>query len=86
MSGHGPGRAVGPLVVNIDTTLVEVHSGNKAGVVPYFKGGCGFRPVVCSTADGEPPSGMLRASDAAGDQHRGPHLRARQRGGDAARA
>ena len=52
-------------MANIDSTLVEVHSANKAGVVPYFKNGCGFRPVVCSTADGEPPSGMLRASEAA---------------------
>ena len=44
----------GPLVVDIDSTLVEVHSENKAGAAPHYKGGFGFHPMVCSTADGEP--------------------------------
>ena len=34
-------RGSGPLVVDIDSTLVEVHSPNKAGAAPYFKGGYG---------------------------------------------
>ncbi|WP_420445301.1 IS1380 family transposase [Candidatus Poriferisodalis sp.] len=44
----------GPLVVDIDSTLVEVHSENKQGAAPHYKGGFGFGPMVCSTADGEP--------------------------------
>ena len=44
----------GPLVVDIDSTLVEVHSENKQGAAPHYKGGFGFHPMVCSTADGEP--------------------------------
>ncbi|WP_420445292.1 IS1380 family transposase [Candidatus Poriferisodalis sp.] len=43
-----------PLVVDVDSTLVEVHSENKAGAAPHYKGGFGFHPMVCSTADGEP--------------------------------
>ena len=57
--------AAGPLVVDIDSTLVEVHSENKAGAAPHFKGGFGFRPMVCSTAGGEPLWGMLRPGNAA---------------------
>ena len=43
-----------PLVVDVDSTLVEVHSQSKEGAAPHFKGGYGFHPMVCSTADGEP--------------------------------
>ena len=43
-----------PLVVDIDSTLVEVHSQNKEGSAPNYKGGYGFHPMICSTADGEP--------------------------------
>ena len=53
------------LVVDIDSTLVEVHSENKAGAAPHFKGGWGFHPMVCSTDAGEPLWGMLRAGNAA---------------------
>ena len=44
----------GPLVVDIDSTLVEVHSENKAGAAANYKGGYGFCPMVCSVAGGEP--------------------------------
>ncbi|MCY3559565.1 MAG: transposase [bacterium] len=43
-----------PLVVDIDSTPVEVHSENKQGAAPDDKGGYGFRPMVCSAAGGEP--------------------------------
>ena len=43
-----------PLVVDVDSTLLEVHSENKAGAAPHYKGGFGFHPMVCSVADGEP--------------------------------
>jgi len=44
----------GPLVVDVDSTLVEIHSENKEGAAPNYKGGYGFHPMICSTADGEP--------------------------------
>ena len=58
-------RGSGPLVVDIDSTLVEVHSPNKAGAAPHFKGGYGFGPMICSTADGEPLWAKLRPGNAA---------------------
>ena len=57
--------ATGPLVVDIDSTLVEVHSENKQGAAPHYKGGYGFHPMVCSTDEGEPLWGMLRSGNAA---------------------
>ena len=42
-----------------------VHSENKAGAAPHFKGGFGFHPMVCSTADGEPLWVKLRPGNAA---------------------
>ncbi len=63
----------GPLVVDIDSTLVEVHSENKEGAAAHFKGGYGFHPMVCSTTDGEPLWGMLRPGNAAANSI-GDHL------------
>ena len=60
-----PQMSAGPLVVDIDSTLVEVHSQTKAGAAPHFKGGFGFHPMVCSTGEGEPLWGMLRPGNAA---------------------
>ena len=42
----------GPLVVDVDSTLVEAHFENKAGAAPHYQGGYGFHPMVCSAADG----------------------------------
>ena len=44
----------GPLVVDIDSTLIEIRSQNKEGAAPNYKGGYGFGPMICSTADGDP--------------------------------
>ena len=55
----------GPLVVDVDSTLVEVHSENKQGAAAHYKGGYGFHPMVCSTADGEPLWVKLRPGNAA---------------------
>ena len=59
---HDRGR---PLVVDVESTLVEIHSQNKQGAAPHFKGGYGFHPMVCSTADGEPLWVKLRPGNAA---------------------
>lgn len=60
-----PQMSAGPLVVDIDSTLVEIHSENKDGAAAHYKGGFGFHPMVCSTTDGEPLWGMLRPGNAA---------------------
>ena len=53
------------MVLDIDSTLVEVHSENKAQAAAHFKGGFGFHPMLCVTDDGEPLSMMLRPGNAA---------------------
>lgn len=56
----------GPVVLDIDATLVEIHSENKTGTAPHFKGGFGFHPVLCfADATGDVLSGMLRPGNAA---------------------
>ncbi len=54
-----------PVVLDIDSTLVEVHSENKAQAAAHFKGGFGFHPMLCVTDDGEPLAVMLRPGNAA---------------------
>ena len=61
------GGVSGPaaVVLDIDSTLVEVHSENKAGAAAHFKGGFGFHPMLCATSDGEVMSMRLRPGNAA---------------------
>ena len=55
----------GPVVLDIDSTLVEVHSENKQNAAAHFKGGFGFHPMLCATSDGEMMSIRLRRGNAA---------------------
>jgi len=56
----------GPIILDVDATLVEIHSDNKQGTAPHFRGGFGFHPVLCfADATGDALSGMLRAGNAA---------------------
>ena len=34
-----------PVVIDVDASLFEVHSENKEGATPHFKGGFGFHPM-----------------------------------------
>jgi Transposase DDE domain group 1 len=44
----------GPVYLDIDATLVEVHSENKDQTGPTYKGGFGFHPMFCfADATGE---------------------------------
>ncbi len=53
------GRA--PVVLDIDASLVEVHSEGKEGAAATFKGGFGFHPMFCvADATGETLAGVLR--------------------------
>lgn len=55
----------GPVVLDIDATLVEIHSENKAGTAPTYKGGFGFGPMLCfADATGEALGALLRPGNA----------------------
>ena len=54
-----------PVVLDIDSSLVEIHSENKVGTGPTYKGGFGFNPMLCSAdATGEVLAAVLRPGDA----------------------
>ena len=62
---RGDASGSGPVVLDIDSTLVEVHSENKQNAAAHFKGGFGFHPMLCATDDGEPLAVRLRPGNAA---------------------
>ena len=54
-----------PVLLDIDASLVEVHSENKEGAAPHFKGGYGFHPMLCfADATGEALAAQLRPGNA----------------------
>lgn len=54
-----------PVVLDIDASLVEIHSENKEQAEPTFKGGYGFHPMFCfSDATGETLAALLRPGNA----------------------
>jgi Transposase DDE domain group 1 len=56
----------GPVVLDIDASLVEIHSENKEGTAPHFKRGFGFHPMFCfADATGETLASLLRPGNAA---------------------
>jgi hypothetical protein len=58
-------NSAGPVVLDIDATLVEVHSENKAGTAATYKGGFGFHPMLCfADATGEALAARLRPGNA----------------------
>lgn len=51
--------------LDIDASLIEVHSENKVGAAPNYKNGYGFHPMLCfADATGEALSGVLRPGNA----------------------
>jgi len=55
----------GPVVLDIDASLVEIHTDGKEKAAPTFKGGFGFHPMFCfSDATGEVLAGLLRPGNA----------------------
>ena len=55
-----------PVILDIDASLVEIHSENKDGTPPNFKGGFGFHPMFCfADATGEALAARLRPGNAA---------------------
>ena len=54
-----------PVVLDIDASLVEIHSENKELAAPTFKGGFGFHPMFCfADATGETLAALLRPGNA----------------------
>lgn len=54
-----------PVILDIDATLVEIHSENKEGTAPNYAGGFGFHPILCfADATGDALAGMLRPGNA----------------------
>ncbi len=55
----------GSVVLDVDASLVEVHTDEKEGTGPTYKGGWGFHPLMCfADATGECLSQMLRPGNA----------------------
>ena len=60
------GGAPEEVVLDVDATVVEIHSENKQGAAATYKGGYGFHPMLCFLdADGEALAGELRPGNAA---------------------
>lgn len=60
------GAAPAEVVLDVDASLVEIHSENKEKAAPTYKGGYGFHPMLCFLdASGEALAGMLRPGNAA---------------------
>jgi hypothetical protein len=54
------------VILDVDATLVEIHSENKDGAAACYDGGFGFHPLFCfADGTGDALSGMLRAGNAA---------------------
>jgi hypothetical protein len=52
-------------VLDVDSTLIEVHSENKEGAASHYKGGYGFHPMLCfADHTGEALAGMFRPGNA----------------------
>jgi hypothetical protein len=59
------GRRLDYLVLDLDATLIEVHSDQKDQAAAHFKGGFGFHPLLCFLDNtNEALAGMLRAGNA----------------------
>jgi hypothetical protein len=55
----------GRVVLDLDASLVEIHSENKEGTAATYKGGFGFAPMFCfADATGEALAAVLRPGNA----------------------
>jgi len=54
-----------PITLDIDASLIDVHSEHKEDTAPNYKYGFGFHPIFCTAdATGEALSGLLRPGNA----------------------
>ena len=53
------------MILDIDASLVEIHTDGKENAAPTYKGGFGFHPMFCfADATGEVLAGLLRPGNA----------------------
>ena len=65
MATLGRHQGTDPVILDIDASLVEIHTENKEGTGPHYKGGWGFHPMFCfADATGEALAGLLRPGNA----------------------
>ena len=58
-------KGTDPVILDMDATLTDVHSENKEGTGPNYKGGFGFHPMGCfADATGETLAMKLRPGNA----------------------
>jgi hypothetical protein len=70
---------VATVVLDIDSSLHEVHSENKADTAATYKGGFGFHPIYCfADATGETLAVRLRPGNAGANNIADPHFRRKQ--------
>ena len=62
---RGDAGSSGPVVLDIDSTLVGARSGNRDRAAAHHRGGFGFHPMLCAAEHGEPLSVVLRPGNAA---------------------
>jgi hypothetical protein len=61
----GATKGKGPIYLDIDATLIPIHSENKEETGSNYKGGFGFYPLLCfADCTGEALSGLLRPGNA----------------------
>lgn len=61
-AGRRPPKTV---ILDVDASLVEIHSERKEGAASHFKGGYGFHPMLCfADHSGEALAGILRSGNA----------------------
>jgi hypothetical protein len=54
-----------PVLLDIDASLVEIHSDNKQGTAANYKHGFGFHPMLCfADATGQALAALLRPGNA----------------------
>jgi hypothetical protein len=54
-----------PVILDVDASLVDIHSENKEGTAANYKHGFGFSPMFCfADATGEALAGLLRPGNA----------------------
>lgn len=73
-AARAAGREVAGLVVDIDATLVEVHS-EKQGAAPTYKHGFGFHPLTCWLDNSNEALAALLRSGNAGSNTAADHIK-----------
>ena len=65
----GVTKGRGPVILDLDASLVDIHSDEKEGTAPTYKGNFGFHPIFCfADATGECLAELLRPGNATANE------------------